>query len=341
MIITHRSGTFIKQFTGAGENGIVCFKFWQAVVASGCPGECSYCFLQTQFPYRKGDYDIKGTLFKNLRDIVPEVIGWLKHPVPAGLIIGENQDGLAFEQPYKKLLGTTPLELLIPLFIDENPIGHTLIILSKFTSTHYAEAFGPSPNVVFSWSLSLPSISRAYEKKVAALDARLKKAAAMKKAGYRVRFRLDALAPVPGWERELDEVMARINEINPEMLTIGALRASNPGALRRAAELNGRDGGIFDYIATVDPSGFKHRTADDFHLSAFMRIKQSLRSGIVLGLCKEDMSLWKEAGVRWQGCHCLHGADDSVAISRIETLKERKQQQLRMRPSLPVLQAAS
>src|SRR5438270_2410723 len=197
MHTTNRAG-FIKQFVGPGENQIICFKFWQAVIASGCPGECAYCFLQTQYPYRSGQYDIKGTIFSNLEDIVPETRRWLQQQrTPAGLILGENQDGLAFEGAYKKELGVTPLELLIPLFNTDNPVGHLLIVLSKFTTTNYAEALGPSNNVVFSWSLSLPTISRDYEKKVASLEARLNKAKVMKKAGYRIRFRLDALAPIP------------------------------------------------------------------------------------------------------------------------------------------------
>jgi hypothetical protein len=50
---------------------------------------------------------------------------------------------------------------------DANPHGHTLIVLSKFTTTHYAEALGPCPHLVFSWSLSLPSISAKHENKVA------------------------------------------------------------------------------------------------------------------------------------------------------------------------------
>jgi len=163
MKMARRAGTFIKQFVGPGDNSIICFKFWQAVVASGCPGECSYCFLQTQYPYRSGNYDIKGTLFENLEDIVPEAERWLRQETPSGLIVGENQDGLAFEGLYKRQLGVTPLELLSPLFRDQNPVCHTLIILSKFTSTQYAEAFGPSPNIIFSWSLSLPTISNDYE----------------------------------------------------------------------------------------------------------------------------------------------------------------------------------
>ncbi|MDT7541685.1 MAG: hypothetical protein QOE33_1589 [Acidobacteriota bacterium] len=322
MQVAHRAGSFIKQFDGPGTNKIICFKFWQAVVASGCPGECAYCFLQTQYPYRSKLYDLKGTLFDNLREMVPEARRWLAQTVPAGLIIGENQDGLAFESPYKKLLGITPLELLIPLFNDENPTGHTLIILSKFTSTAYAEAFGPSPNVVFSWSLSLPSISRDYEKKVASLEARLDKAEQMRKDGYRIRFRLDALAPIRNWRSELREVMRRINEIKPEMLTIGALRASNKSALRRAAENNGRDGSIFDHISTIDPSGFKYRTDEEFQQNIFQRIKDLLHPEIRLGLCKEDASVWQAIGANWQGCHCLGGTADAIAGDRVQLLNQ-------------------
>jgi DNA repair photolyase len=322
MKTVRRSGQFIRQFAGPGDNNIICFKFWQAVVASGCPGECSYCFLQTQTPYRTGLYDVKGTLFENLRDIVDETKKWLQHQQPLGLIVGENQDGLAFEGPYKKQLGCTPLELLIPLFEspDTNPVGHTLIVLSKFTSTQHAEILGPSKHVVFSWSLSLPTISAKYEKKVASLEARLQKATDLKSAGYRIRFRLDAMAPIPGWETELGLMIKRINHIAPEMLTIGALRASNATALRTAAVNNGRNGSIFDYIETIDPSGFKYRTEHDFHQKAFQKIKNDLRPDIALGLCKEDATMWRQVGVGWQGCHCLHGSFDTIATARVGIL---------------------
>lgn len=318
MKVTRRSGNFLKQFSGPGDNSIVCFRFWQAVVASGCPGECAYCFLQTQTPYRRGLYDLKGTLFENLRDMVPEIQAWLARPIPAGLIIGENQDGLAFERPYKRLLGVTPLELLLPLFADSNPHGHTLIVLSKFTTTEYAEAFGPSPNVVFSWSLSLPSISRQYEKKVAPLEKRLEHAAKLKARGWRIRFRLDALAPIPGWEDDLKRVMEQINEVGPEMLTIGALRATNLFALQRTAGRNGRDASIFNYIRDKDPSGFKYRVENEFHTEVFRQVAAMLNPATTLGLCKEDTSVWQAVGLKWQGCHCLHNVSDEVVSERGE-----------------------
>lgn len=324
MKITERKGSFIKRFEGPGEEtDIICFRFWQAVVASGCPGECSYCFLQGLSPYegRLGIYSLKGTIFENLSEIVPQVRAWLKnHKEPAGLIVGENQDGLAFEQPYKRLIGVTPLELLIPLFDKENSIGHTLIVLSKFTSTQYAENLGPSRNVVFSWSLSLPTISERYEKKVAPLEARLKKAEAMKKEGYRIRFRLDALAPIPGWRDELHYIVTRINDAMPEMLTVGALRATDTKILRQASERNGRDAGIFDFIATKDASGFKYRTDPDFQKEAFATVREKLAPGIELGLCKEDVSLWQHSHIQWQGCHCLHGRVDQTTTPRLHLL---------------------
>jgi len=313
MKVVRRKSPFIRQFSGPGHNGIVCFRFWQAIVASGCPGACAYCFLQTQYPYRRGLYDLSGTMFENLEDIVPRAVRWLRQTAPAGLIIGENQDGLAFERPYKGRLGFTPLELLIPLFNERNPVGHTLVVLSKFTTTEFAEALGPSPRVVFSWSLSLPSISEQYERGVAPLGARLAKAAELKRAGYRVRLRLDALAPVPRWEHELEHVVKSINEIAPEMLTVGALRAANPTALRRAATGNGRDGSIFDYITARDPGGFKYRTARTFHVQAFRQVRELLDSSIKLALCKEHETTWRAVGARWSGCHCLHGAEDPIA----------------------------
>lgn len=321
MKVVERKSPFIKQFGGAGDNEIVCFKFWQAVVASGCPGKCAYCFLPTQRPYITGRYDVQGTLFSNLRDIEIEARRWLRQQQqPAGLIVGENQDGLAFEGAYKNLLGVTPLELLIPLFEDANPYGHDLVVLSKFTSTSHAEALGIPKHTIFSWSLSLRPISERYEKGVASLRARLEKAAEMKARGFRIRFRLDALAPVENWEDELAWIVKQINDIQPEMLTIGALRASNPTALKRAAEKLGRDGAIFDFIETKDASNFKHRTNDEFHTAAFVKIREQLSRGIKLGLCKEELTLWQQAGVFWQGCHCLKDAEDLITTPRLHLI---------------------
>ena len=328
MRVVKRSSPFLRQFGGPGsDTDIVCFAFWQAVVASGCPGACAYCFLQTQEPYRTGLYELTGTLFENLHPrLEKETRAWLAASMaPRGLIVGENQDGLAFERPYKALLGTTPLEVLAPLFSspDSNPAGCRLVVLSKFTTTEFAEAavvaagFAPNDRVIFSWSLSLPSISRRYERKVSPLAKRLDAAARLKAAGWAVRFRLDALSPIDGWEDEVQEIVGAINAVGPEMLTLGSLRASDAQRLKGAAIKNGRDGAIFDALREKDPSGFKYRLDPVVQAQMFRAVKDALDPAIRLDLCKEDLTVWRRVGLTFTGCHCLAGAADPLVPERI------------------------
>lgn len=327
LAMRHRKAPFIKQFSGPSEtSGVLCFPFFMATVASGCPGSCSYCFLMDLTPYRSGLYALDGTIFDNIRDLDNELHLWLtRTPTRSGMIVGENQDGLAFERPYKRALGISPLEIMVPRFAGpDNQAGHTLIVLSKFVSTELAEASvpEPTPHVVFSWSLSLPSISAQYERKVAPLERRLEKAREMKEKGWRIRFRLDALAPIPEWSAEIDQIVGKINEIGPEMLTLGALRATNTARLRTAAENQGRDASIFDHLRDRDPSGFKYRVDPTFHAAAFRQVMERLSPEIPLGLCKEDQSLWKDLGLPWKGCHCLATAEDEVTTTRLPILHQ-------------------
>src|SRR3989304_4854361 len=91
--VVHRS-SFIKQFGGPGDDtSIVCFRFWELVVAAGCPFSCSYCFLQATPSYVFGHYPIKGAIFENWEDMIGEVEEWLDHPIPRMLVIGELQGG--------------------------------------------------------------------------------------------------------------------------------------------------------------------------------------------------------------------------------------------------------
>jgi hypothetical protein len=324
MRVVKRPSPFIRQFAGPGdETNIVCFRFWQAVIASGCPGACAYCFLQTQEPYRTGLYELTGTLFENLHPRLEEEATWwlASSTEPRGLIVGENQDGLAFERPYKALLGKTPLEVLVPLFSspETNPAACRLIVLSKFTTTEYAEASAqPNDRVVFSWSLSLPSISKLYERKVAPLRRRLQVAKRLKQLGWAIRFRLDALFPVDNWQDEVREVVSLINEVQPEMLTVGSLRATNVRALQAAAFKNGRDGRIFDELREKDPSGFKYRLDPLTQALMFREVKTHLAPAVRLDLCKEDLSVWRRVGLSFSGCHCLANSADEIVTERVD-----------------------
>ena len=75
--------------------------------------------------------------------------------------------------------------------------------------------FGDPARATRAVGRSLPTISRRYEKKVSSLQLRLDKAREMKERGYRIRFRLDALAPISNWSSELSDIVRSINSIGP------------------------------------------------------------------------------------------------------------------------------
>jgi hypothetical protein len=97
------------------------------------------------------------------------------------------------------------------------------------------------------------------------------------------------------------------------MVTLGALRATSAKSLRRAAKVNGRDDSIFDYLVEEkDPSGFKYRIAFESQVEMFRLAVKQLKCSITPALCKEDESVWKKIGLKFNGCHCLLSGNDAV-----------------------------
>jgi spore photoproduct lyase len=147
----------------------------------------------------------------------------------------------------------------------------------------------------------------------------------MKKAGWPIRFRLDPMIPFPNWKKGYGETIRRINALSPEMVTLGSLRATSYNGLRNASKANGRDESIFDYLTEEkDPSGFKYRLPFEKQVEMFRFAMNHLKMSIKPALCKEDRALWKALGLRFDGCHCLLGRNDSVVKERHAEMKQPK-----------------
>ena len=126
MRLSQRSSKFIRQFGGPGEDSqIVCFKFWQLVVAGGCPYRCAYCFLQTVPWFRFRPDELYGLVYTNVEEMVEEVKEWLDEPIAKMMIVGELQDGLVFDSAYAKTSGKPLTHRIIPLFAAQK--RHRLI----------------------------------------------------------------------------------------------------------------------------------------------------------------------------------------------------------------------
>lgn len=144
----------------------------------------------------------------------------------------------------------------------------------------------------------------------------------MQEAGWPIRFRLDPMIPYhdagEDWRVGYTRAIERINALRPEMVTIGALRASTMG-LATAAEKNGRPTDLFDYLSEKDPSGFKYRLPFEQQVEMYrFAIERLDRKRIIPALCKEDMSVWKAVGLEFHGCHCLHSGP-TVARELVST----------------------
>ncbi|WP_257455624.1 spore photoproduct lyase family protein [Archangium lipolyticum] len=227
------------------------------------------------------------------------------------LIVGELQDGLVFDPAYKKVNGTPLTHLLVPRFAAQT--RHRLIFLTKATTIEHALELSPTPQVVFSWSVNAEYIGTTFEHGAPPPSERFEAARRMKEAGWPIRFRLDPMVPYPGWQEGYAEAIERINALEPDMVTLGALRATLPKSLRSAAKKNGRDASIFDYLGEErDASGFKYRVPFETQVEMFRFALERLAPRVVPALCKEDVGLWRRLGLKFQGCHCLLGGQDAL-----------------------------
>jgi hypothetical protein len=243
--------------------------------------------------------------------VLGELDGWLADPVPKMLIVGELQDGLVFERSFAKVTGRPLTHWIIPRFAAQD--RHRLIFLTKSAEVEFALSCRPRRRRSFPSRSTPRRWRRGGRWALRRWARRLEAAGRMKAAGWPVRFRLDPMVPYPGWREGYAATIDEINRIEPEMVTLGALRATSGRSLRSAARKNGRDDGIFEFLTEErDASGFKYRIPYEQQLMLFRFALERLSPRVVPALCKEDQRLWRDLGMRFRGCHCLLGAEDAV-----------------------------
>ncbi|HKN01127.1 MAG TPA: radical SAM protein [Candidatus Binataceae bacterium] len=210
----------------AGSARFACCGYLVLVLASNCPMDCSYCFLQEHVANNPAFQ-----IYSNYADSFQE-LDRLAQSAPGRHFrvgTGELADSLALDR-------ITGLSLdLIEFARDREHL--TLELKTKTAEIDNLLKIDPRGRVLVSWTLSPNAVWKTSEHRTASPSERIAAARKLLDAGYRVGFHFDPIIAFDSAEHDyaelIDELLAAIPAGRIAFVSMGALRMTP--ALRSAA----------------------------------------------------------------------------------------------------------
>ena len=283
MIIARRKTPFLMACP-AGSARFACCGYLVLTLASNCPMDCSYCFLQEYLADNPAFQ-----VYANFTDSFDELDQLIRSAPQKHFRVGTGElaDSLAFDSM------TGMSRDLIEFFAARENL--TLEFKTKTDEIENLLATDPRGRVLVSWTLSTDAVFRSSEHRTAPPSARIKAARAVLDAGYRVAFHFDPLIAHENAERDyvrlIDELLDTVAPKNISFISMGGLRMT-PGlrtvARRRFANdpmLCGED---------VLASDGRYRTFTPLRLKLFSTLAERFRkcgAEIPAYLCMETAAI--------------------------------------------------
>jgi DNA repair photolyase len=277
-----------------------------------CGLRCRGCFLL--MTHRVFCDPSRHVLYENVRDYVYEVRRWLQKPDRRNLGLGiDCSDSLLYEGV------TGHARRLVPIFASDatNPHRCGLFLLTKSANVRYLEGL-PTENVRVTFSLNPERIADLWEGKfqdgfrvTPPVARRLEASLRAQEMGFEIRWRLDPIFPVPGWQDAYAEFLqAAVRDGHrPTRITLGTYRETQ-ASLRTFAEGWG--------LLPVEWARTElEADGDHYHLPRVERIRiyntltamirEEWRGGggqPIVALCKEPLSIRRAVGLQHDMCNC-------------------------------------
>jgi len=309
-----RKSNLIKPWPGADDAEAYCPAHWAdlAIGQGACGLRCRRCFLI--MTHRVKCDPTRHVLYENTGDFERAVRKWLRAPNRRSLGLGTDcSDSLLYEGV------TGHARRLIPLFAspETNPSGTKLILLTKSTNVGYLRGL-PTEKVVLCFSLNPEPIADLWEGKfddgvrvTPPIAARLEASRAGQEMGFEVRWRVDPILPVAGWQDIYSGflVSAAQEGHQPTRITLGTYRETQP-CLQTFAQKWG--------LSPIEwaPSGLRKDGAH-YHLpkEARVEIYGFLARAVAdawrtsghcptVALCKEPHAVRQALGLDHDRCNC-------------------------------------
>jgi spore photoproduct lyase len=284
MVLQRHRGSFLKHCP-AGTSGLVCCNYLVVNLASNCPFDCSYCFLQE---YLADNRPLR--VFTNIDEALAEIgeIVRARPDRPFRIGTGELTDSLALD----RLTGLS--RRLVPYFA-ELP-NATLELKTKSAEIGELLNLDSRGRTVVSWSVNAPAIVEREEHGTATLAERLDAARRLTNAGYRVGFHFDPLVEHEGWEdgygAAVRDVFASVPHAAIAWISLGSLRLT-AGLERR---IRGRGGAqpILGGELVAGPDG-KSRVWLGLRMRMYRFVASLIREAapeVPTYLCMEKAGVW-------------------------------------------------
>ncbi len=283
MVVMNRRTPFLMACP-AGSSEFACCGYLVMVLASNCPMDCSYCFLQ--------DYVADNPAFQvyaNYADAIDE-LERARRRVPGRALrvgTGELADSLAFDR-------ITAISRDLVAYCASRE-GILLELKTKTDEIDNLLAVDPGGRTLVSWSLSPERVFASSEKATASPVERLRAARCVLDAGYRVGFHLDPIIAYGDAERDylelLDQLFDFVSPSKISFISLGGLRMTPK--LRSAARRRHAHDPMLCGEEVLAADG-RYRTFTPLRVSLFGALERRIHAAgpaILRYLCMEPASI--------------------------------------------------
>jgi len=267
MVVMRRRSPFLMACPAASSE-FACCGYLVLTLASNCPMDCSYCFLQ-EYVADNPSFQV----YANYSEAFEELERMTRKSPGRNFRVGTGElaDSLAFD----RLTGIS--RDLVQYFARSDAL--LLELKTKTDEIDNLLAVDPRGRTMVSWTLSPDAVFASSEHRTASPAERIRSAKRVADAGYKIAFHLDPIIAYPEAERDYVQLLDGLfDSLVPErisFISLGGLRM--PPALRAVARRRFPGDPMLAGEDVLSPDG-RYRTFAPLRLRIYRMLSERIRA---------------------------------------------------------------